>query len=103
MVGSIMNIRTDNVDVAHLADHGFRINLTHVSSGVFGLDAADVQMPSALVIVRDAEAADTGHNLTMDRQDHLPVEMHPRHLLREDSITPKRAVNYNEGTYSMAS
>ena len=52
----------------------------HVSASVFGMNSANVQLPGALMIVRDAESANSGHHLSVDGEDHLPVQMHPRHL-----------------------
>ncbi len=64
---NLLLLRTDNVNVAHLADHRLRVDLAHVAAGVFLLDSADVQVPGALVVVGDGEAADPGHHLTVDR------------------------------------
>lgn len=71
---------TDDMHMANLAYHRLRVHLTHVTTGVFGLYAPYVQVPGALVIVGYAESTDPSYYLTVDSQDHLPIEMYPGHL-----------------------
>ena len=73
-------VRTYNVDSSYLADHGITVDLTHVMTSVFRLGPADVEQPRSLVIMRNAETRNPRHHLPVDGHDHLPVQMHPRHL-----------------------
>lgn len=69
------------MDVSDLADHRLAIDLAHVPPGIFRLDVADVQTPRPLLVVAHAESAHSSHYLTVDRQDHLPVQMDPGDLI----------------------
>ncbi len=68
---------TNDVDMSDLADHRFAVYLTHVSAGIFSLNSTDMKMPSSLMIVTDAESSNSSHYLTVDCQDHLPIEVNP--------------------------
>ncbi len=79
-----MVILTDDVEEPDLGLHRVGVELAHVPSLVVFLDVVDVEPPSGLVPVEwHPEPGDASRHLVVDCQDHLPVDVHPRHLKRD--------------------
>ena len=83
---------TDDVDDAHLGDHGIAVDLAHVAAGVFALGLAQMQRPGAVAVVRRAETRNPRHQMLVDGHDHLTVQMNPRHLF---NIILRRQCQWN--------
>ena len=56
-----------------LADHGLRVDLTHVVAAVVALHVLDVQLPGVVAVVGDGHAGVVGHHVVVDREDRLAV------------------------------
>lgn len=61
------------MNVTDLTDHWLAVDLTHVTASIFRLNATNVKVPGALVVVGNAETADSSHNLTVNCQNHLTI------------------------------
>ena len=66
---------TNNVDVAHVGEHGIGVDLAHVVALVLLLYVADVQVPCVVLVVSDLEPGDAGDDVVVDRQDHLTLKV----------------------------
>lgn len=71
---------THYVDKADLGDHGICVDLAHVVALVLFLDVADVKVPGVVLVVSDLEAGNPGDHVTVNRHDHLAVQVDERHL-----------------------
>lgn len=71
---------TNHLHEADLVDDGDHVHLAHVVAGVRGLDVAYMQRPSGGVVPRHAESRDERDGALVDGEQHLAVQVHPRHL-----------------------
>jgi hypothetical protein len=73
-------VLTYDLEVPLLTAHGIRVDLTHVPTAVILVYVLDVQVPGAVVIVRQRDARVLRDHFVMDRENSLRVHANPRHL-----------------------
>lgn len=66
-------ILTDNIQIAHLAFHGIRINLTHVPAFIAFLDILNTHRPCLVLRVSDANALIFSNYMILYGQNGLSV------------------------------
>lgn len=71
---------TDHLHVADLVDDGDHVHLTHVVASVRGFNVAYVQRPGGGVVPRDTEPRDECDGSLVYGEQHLAIQVHPRHL-----------------------
>ena len=76
-------------------DHGVGVDLAHVVAPVLRGHLLDVEAPRVVVVVLDLEPRDPGDDALADRQDHLPVDVHPGHLAHWQRLSRFKFL-YNE-------
>lgn len=62
--------------------HGIRVHLTHVPAAIRLLHLSDVQIPAAVVVVRQHDARILCDDVVVDAEDGLRVDAHPSDLER---------------------
>lgn len=66
--------------------HGIRVDLAHVPPPVHLLYVLDVQIPRAVVVVRQADARVLSYYVVVDAEDRLGVHSYPRNLCTKGFI-----------------
>lgn len=64
----------------YLTLDGSRVNLAHVRSPVLGLNVAQCQRPSVLVVVSDVKTIIVGDHMVMNRKNGFRVRLDPGNL-----------------------
>lgn len=75
-------ILTNDLQVSDLTDHRVGVDLAHVVAAVLLLDLAHVQQPGHGIVVGDAEPCQPRDHVPVYRQDHLAIDVDPRHLVK---------------------
>lgn len=73
-------VLTYDLEVPLSTAHGIRVDLTHVPPAVSLVYVLDMQVPGAVVIVRQRDARVLRDYIVMDRENGLRVHANPRHL-----------------------
>jgi hypothetical protein len=73
-------VLTDDLEVPLPAAHGICVELTQVPAAVSLAYVLDMQVPGAVVIVRQRDARVLRDHVVMDRENGLRVHANPRHL-----------------------
>ena len=71
---------TNYLHETDLVDDRYHVHLTHVVTSVCGLNVLDVESPSSGVVLGHAEPWDERDATLVDGEQHLAVQVHPRHL-----------------------
>lgn len=67
----------------YLHFHWVSVNLAHILSSVLPLHPPNVERPSVVVVVCDAQPRVVRDHVLVDRQDRLRVRFDPRYLPRQ--------------------
>lgn len=73
-------VLTYDLEVPLPTAHGVCVDLTHVPASVSLVYVLDMQVPGAVVVVRQRDARVLRDHIVMDREDCLRVHADPRHL-----------------------
>jgi hypothetical protein len=73
-------VLTYDLEVSLPTAHGICVDLTHVPAAVSLVYVLDMQVPGAVVIVRQRDARVLRDHIMMDREYGLCVHANPRHL-----------------------
>jgi hypothetical protein len=75
-------VLTHDLKVPLSTSHGVGVDLTHVPAAVSLVYVLDVQVPRAVVVVRQGDARILRDHVVMDREYRLCVHTDPCHLQR---------------------
>lgn len=76
----VIMVLTYDLEVPLPTAHGICVDLTHVPASVCLVYVLDMQVPGAVVIVRQRDARVLRDHVVMDRENGLRVHSNPRHL-----------------------
>lgn len=88
-----MFLLTVDLDASHLVLHDGRVDLTHVAAAVALLHLADVQVPSAVLVVGERDPGVVGHDAVLQGQDGLGVDLQPPDLREREGEEWMRGVS----------
>jgi hypothetical protein len=91
---------TYDLEIALAGSHGVRVHLAHVPAPIGLLDFSDVQVPAAVVVVRQHDPRVLSYDVVVDTEDGLSVDSHPRHLHSPKSAR-KEAASIGKRIYSI--
>lgn len=71
---------TYDLKVTFSGSHGISVHLAHVPASIWLFDFSDMQIPAAMVVVRQNNARILSDDIVMNAENRLSVNSHPRYL-----------------------